>query len=426
MSFIIPLIMTLAIIFNGSEFHDTSDNQWKTLIEQCFSAFAGFFYPIFLILIVVRLCQIEHRNGGWKLIETQPIHRFYLFVAKFKTALVLSLVCLLFLLVFALLGATIYSFTKNGNILHKQSIPIGEILYFILRLWIAGFGLMALQYALSIWIPNFALPFIIGFVMVIAASIMAAFDVASWLPYIAPSLTVKNKDGSIINAWLLHHEKLSIAWMFLFLFIGYQYFYFKGWVNAFFKPFTKIFKLFAATAIFAGAFWWIEKPIQTKPYPTTVLAGTIISDDTIKGNFILFKLPDLDTVLSTPIVNNKYHATFNCTLPLGEYAMGIGKYKFQVIFSSNDSLYTKWNIGKTKNSVDFSGTRVAENELYKLMITKNNGDLDDYYLKANMKDFKPDEFANKILEQVNKLNKKIDNLVDALKQADSMMAKMVD
>jgi hypothetical protein len=27
---------------------------------------------------------------------------------------------------------------------------------------------------------------------------------------------------------------------------------------------------------------------------------------------------------------------------------------------------------------------------------------------------------------LNKLNKKIDNLVDALKQADSMMAKMVD
>ncbi len=424
MSLITPLIITLATIFGGTEFHDVSENQWKSFIDNCYTSFAGFFYPIFLILIVVRLCQVEHRNGGWKLIETQPIHRLHLFIAKFKTAILLSLLCLLCLLVFALLGATIYSFTKGGNLLQKQTIPIVKILAFVVRLWIAGFGLMALQYALSIWIPNFALPFIVGFVMIIAASIMSAFDVANWLPYSAPSLTVKGINGSIINDWLLHHERLSIAWMFLFLWIGYQYFYFKGWANAFFKPFNKIIKLVVAITIFAMAFWWIEKPVQSKPYHTTVVAGVINTTDTIKGSFVLLKLPDLDTVLTAPIFNKKYHVTFQGKLPLGEYVVGVGKYKFKVIFGSNDSLYCKWTISKTKNSIEFSGTRAAENELYKSMIGKENFDYDDYYLKQNMKDFKPDEFANKIAEQIEKLNKKIDKFKtsDNIKPAQDFVA----
>lgn len=409
MSLIIPLIVTVGSFFFSSGYKDLNENQWNTFVGNTFSGFAGFFYPIFLILIVIKLCQTEFKHGGWKLIETQPIHRFYIFIGKFKVATTLSLICLLCFLFFSLLGATVFSLINSEDVFFKQPIPIFKLLSFVLRLWIAGFGLMAFQYVLSIWIPNFALPFIIGFVMLNAASILSGFGIAKWLPYSAPSLTLATKDGSIINTWLMHNEKLSIAWMILFLWIGYQYFYFKGWLNALFIPLSKLLKLAVAISIFILAFWWIEKPVVLKKYHKTVIAGAINSEDSIKYDVLLLRNSKGEILLNVPIKNKKFQTSLNAELSLGEYFLTVDKNRFGFIFSKYDSLYFNISINKKSFDVKLSGTRIAENELFKPKNNQPNFDGEDYYLRNSIHEFSPKEFSNKILERVEKINKKIDD-----------------
>lgn len=418
MSLFIPLLFTVGAFFFGSGYKDINENQWDNFIGNAFNGFAGFFFPIFLILVVVNICQTEFKHGGWKLIETQPIHRFYLFLGKFKVAIVLSLICLLCFLFFSLLGATIYSIFNSEDVFFKQPIPLKKFLLFILRLWIAGFGLMALQYILSIAIPNFALPFIIGFVMIVAASIMNGFGVGNWLPYAALSQTASNINGSSINAWLLHNEKLSIAWMFLFLWIGYQYFYFKGWMSALFVPISKLIKLIIAILIFAVAFWWIEQSVVLKKYHKTVIAGIINSEDSIKHNELVIRRTNGEKILSVPILNNKFHASLDKDLSLGIYFITIGKNKFEVVFSTNDSLYCDFKINKEKTKAKFFGTRVAENELYRPVIG-----MDDYYLKNSMHEYNPKEFCKLILERIERQNKRINEFEtsDKIKPADDFI-----
>ena len=423
MSLFIPFLFTVGAFFFGNGYKDINENQWDNFVGNAFGSFAGFFFPIFLILVVVNICQTEFKHGGWKLIETQPIHRLYLFIGKFKVAILLSLICLLCFLCFSLLGATIYSIFNSEDVFFKQSIPINKFLSFILRLWIAGFGLMALQYILSIAIPNFALPFIIGFVMIIAASIMNAFGVGNWLPYASLSQTASNMNGSSINAWLLHNEKLSIAWMFLFLWIGYQYFYFKGWVSALFVPISKLIKLTIAISIFAVAFWWIEQSVALKKHDKTVIAGIINSEDSIKLNELVFRKTNGEKILSIPIVNNKFHAILNKDLNLGIYYITIGKNKFEVVLSTNDSLYCDFKINKDKKRVKFYGTRVAENELYSQNSNQDISGVEEYYLINSMHEYKPKEFAKNILEIVENKNKKIDDFEtsDKIKPADDFI-----
>ena len=402
MSLFIPSLFTVGAFFFGSGYKDINENQWDNFIGNAFGSFSGFFFPIFLILVVVNICQTEFKHGGWKLIETQPVHRFYLFIGKFKVAIVLSLICLLCFLCFSLLGATIYSIFNSEDVFFKQPIPLIKFLSFIIRIWIAGFGLMALQYILSIAIPNFALPFIIGFVMIIAASIMNAFGVGNWLPYASLSQTASNMNGSSINAWLLHNEKLSIAWMFLFLWIGYQYFYFKGWLNALFVPVAKLAKLIFAIAIFAVAFWWIEQSVVLKKYHKTVIAGIISTEDSIKHKELIFRNTNGEKILSIPIVNNKFHSNFEKDLNLGIYFITIGKNKFEVVFATNDSMYCNLTIKKNISKIKITGTRVAENEL-----NSSETGMNDYYLINSMHEFNPKEFSNLILERIEKLNKRI-------------------
>ena len=413
---ILPVALALIIKFTiPFDFYNPQGNGWSGFVYSCFDFISVFLYEIFLVIIIARLCQLEHRSGGWKLIETQPVHRIYLYTGKFKMAITLSLIFLLGVVFFSLLGATFLSFTKHGTLMHKQAIPFAKIFSFVIRFWIAGFGLMAFQYLLSVWIPNFVLPLVIGMMLIIIVFSLKLTQIdIPWLPYTAPLLTSDNKNGSVVHNWLLYHEKLSVIWMLLFLWIGYRHYYFKTWVRAFLSPYAKALKLIPVFILFAVGFWINIKPVKSDRYGKTVFAGIMKTDDTGKKTFVLLKLPFNDTILSAPIINNKYNVEYTGNLPLGEYAVAVGRNMHKLIFSEKDSLFTEWTkIKKSLYQASLTGTRYAEQELNSKI---NNINIDDTELKTELQKFTPEEYANKIDEQIKKVNDKI----DAFKTADNI------
>src|SRR6187551_1387165 len=173
MAAFIPAIFTLAgLISTESDFTFVpSENSWKRLITTCFQGFGLFFFPIFLTLLVIRLTQMEHRGGGWKLIEVQPISKLSLYLSKFSIAVVVALLCIITLILWSLLGGTIIMLVKPGSGFSKFSIPWLFISGFGLRLLIAGLGILGIQYLFSVVISGFIWPFAIGLVGTITGTI---------------------------------------------------------------------------------------------------------------------------------------------------------------------------------------------------------------------------------------------------------------
>jgi hypothetical protein len=109
-------------IFADEIIRPSGVDPWETQISQALGGFM-FLYILLSILIIVRLCQIEHRSQGWKLIETQPIHRAHLYLAKYKLALILSLISLFAFLFLSMISIYGYSLFSNDTSYRDNSIP---------------------------------------------------------------------------------------------------------------------------------------------------------------------------------------------------------------------------------------------------------------------------------------------------------------
>lgn len=426
MSAFIPLLFTLIQFFSFEQAAEEETDAWESFLRGCYTGFAGFFFPIYLVLITSRLAQVEHRNAGWKLIETQPIRRIHLFLAKWKVAMILSLFCLLGVLIFGLIGATLLSFTPSGESLRNSSIDLIPILSLILRLWIASLGILAIQYFLAIWVPNFLFSFGIGLVAIITASIFAGFNKFPWFPYSATIYTIRSPDGNPTGSLLLHHEWLSIAWMALFLWIGYHWYRFKSWKFAFTRPRLKPLAWLAVIVAFAFAFYWIEQPQQLDRYGKAVIAGKLETSDSVRQLALVDPITR-DSIITISVRNGRFHYSADLDLPLSQYYLTAGRRAQPLIFSGEDSLHIDWEISRSKDQMKITGTRTAENEHFR---SRNDYSMDDYQLEMAARSSKPERYA-KIVH--GKYNKAMEGLKDYrtvgnLKPSDdyiNMMSKLV-
>jgi len=397
MAAFIPAIFTLAglVVSESGIASGNSENAWRSFVANCFQGFGIFFYPIFLALVVIRLTQMEHRGGGWKLIEVQPISKLSLYLGKFSIAVTVALMCIVALILFSLLGGTIIMLAKSGSGFSRFSIPWGFISGFGLRLLIAGLGVLGIQYLFSVVISGFIWPFAIGLVGTITGTILFGFRKALWWPYIAPGLTVTNPEGSSAGNFLMYYEWLSIAWMIIALWLGYQWYQRKNLKRAFFKPVLRLIYLLIPAAVFAVFFVYINKPVQLPSHKRTVIAGSLESKDQFKAAYLLAE-PLMDTILEIPIANNRFHVSTEKVIPPGVYSFKLGTINQKVFFGNNDSLFLKIKTDDRGNRVNTTGNRTAENEYLRNSRDGNDGG-DIWYLENRGYEMKPKAYANEVM-----------------------------
>src|SRR5215203_1297680 len=226
----IPAINTIADLLRDEVGNTGNKNVWDQVLQTNLSIFTGFFFPMFLVLMVTRLVYIEHRSETWKLLETQPLPKFAIYFAKWEVAVLISLLALIGLVLFALAnGGVLMAFRKDYN-LHTHAPTLSLVLSAIARYWAGALGIISIQYFLALLIRSFAWPLGVGLIMIIAGSIFAGFGVLNWFPYAAPIYTTNSYEGSITGKLLLHHEVMGLLWGALFLWLGYQFFVRKGFV----------------------------------------------------------------------------------------------------------------------------------------------------------------------------------------------------
>jgi len=413
----IPLIQFLFLaLVNDKVYINKPVNPWMEFMNGSIKAFAPFFYPLLAVLIIVRLAQFEHKADAWKLMETQPVTKAALYFSKWVMCLLVAAACLLLLLFFSTAFVFILSLIKGNAEYQTSSIEWRDVMALTARIWIAGLGMMALQYLLSISIPNFVAPFVIGLIATIAGTIFSGFEILPWWMYSAPGNTAQYYHLS--NDWLLPHEKLSIIFMLLFLFIGYRLFTYKKIKYAVIKPATRIIPVLISFSLFALAFWFLNKSKQQERGSNTVLAGKISSEEKIDKVY-LFDAATRDTIQVIKVNGNRFSARLLKDIEPTFYYLKMGSQTAQIFFGKGDSLHIEAEIGETKNKKTITGTRLAENNY------APPGDLDGnmWYLEQMAYRYKPDEYAKNVLGEWKAAEGKIDNFktVNNLKPSDDFL-----
>jgi thiol-disulfide isomerase/thioredoxin len=387
----IPVLTTTVSIFvdTGS---NVETNKWDRFIETNFSAFTSFFFPLFVVLMTVRIVYLEHRSDTWKLLETQPVSRFALFFSKWEVAAIISLLCLLGLLFFSIIGGFVLQVSKPEYNFTSFSIDWSKTAAVLVRFWIASLGIISIQYFLGLLVKSFAWPMSIGLIGIITGSIFAGFGYFNWFPYAATTFTTASYNGSANGQFLIHHEKLSLLWSVLFLWLGYQLFIKRQFTKAFFSP-AKQLVIFAGVVIgFILFAWWINKPTIINKYTNTVIAGNIESKQQ-HTNIALLKQPLLDTVALIQATNNKFHSVISGDIEPGIYILKTGSQSTPLFIAKNDSVYIDWKMGETRSDVTVTGTSLAENHYLR------NYRSDIGRLRETAYDHTPQSFTAKVSDE---------------------------
>ncbi|GAA4342994.1 ABC transporter permease [Flaviaesturariibacter amylovorans] len=353
----IPLIQTLANIFL-SDGHQ--ENAWPNFLQWSVKGFTGFFYQLFLILLIGRIVYLEHRYDTWKLLETQPVSRPALFLVKFEVAALVAALCLLLLVGFSLLGGALLQVAKPELGFAKSGIEWGVLFGAVGRIWIASLGLLALQYYLALLLRNFAAPMSIGLIGIIAAGILNDFGLLTWLPYNAIALSQAAYKGSPTGSGLLYHEWLSGLWCVFFLLMAYQLQRQRGFVPAHLRGRRGI-VTGLSVVLLAALVVQVSKPRVMGRSENTVIAGRIKAEQPVQS-VALVRPAFSDTIATAPATGGRFRLLLPDTLPPGFYRLHAGAQKLDIYFGSKDSLSVDLQASKDEFKLVFGGTRAAESE----------------------------------------------------------------
>ncbi|MGV3527790.1 MAG: ABC transporter permease [Flavisolibacter sp.] len=385
-AFFIPLTRALMQYFSD-ELNDVKS--FDATLQVNFMSFTGFFFPLYLVIITVRMIHMEHRSDTWKLMDTQPVSRFSLFIAKFELLLLLSFFALAAMMVFTIAAGMLLNVLLPKTEYKFSEISWAMHLKVLLRYWVASLSLIAIQYFFSLLLKNFALPMLIGLVAVIAGSILAATGVWSWFPFAALSYTSTSYRGSNTGQLFLPHELTSIIWMLLFLAAGYFYYTKREFTRAFFKPMSRLAASVVAIAFFLFLVWQVNKPVVLPKYGKTIIAGMITAEKPVDKVFIT-RAPDYDTLFLLPVKNGRFHLQTDDEVPAGIYQARAGSASWPFYFTKGDSIMFDVNF-TGDNKLKISGNRIAENNFLQ------KGSSGYYFLKYNLQNFTPESYSAEVL-----------------------------
>src|SRR3546814_184764 len=91
-----PAILCLISIVRQPEPNEPFEfSFYMKFIQDSGAPLLVFFLPLLLIVMTSRITQLDHRNGGWQLMETQPMSKIALYFAKFSVVLSCLLIAVL-------------------------------------------------------------------------------------------------------------------------------------------------------------------------------------------------------------------------------------------------------------------------------------------------------------------------------------------
>jgi thiol-disulfide isomerase/thioredoxin len=370
---VFPLLAFLNYFLNGFSQQVTGlpYNFFTWFIGNSIMGYAGFFFPLLIIISASRITQLDHKNGGWKLLETSPLSRSSVFFGKFALLLTSNLISIVTFVIFGVLFSFIL--ISKGNIPEEAmtSFPLSFVTQLVFRLFISSLLISAIQYSLSVLFKGMIWPLLIGLTGLIFSLFARAVFMTntSWNPFqILTNVGTSTYRNETVD-FLVYTDLISLFLSIPILYISFEWYKFRTIRGAFMSSTLKMVKLFVVVCLSGFGLAYLLSPNQSKTYEKTILAGEIESDTPIAFVYLIDNVLG-DTIVKAPVKNNKFHTELSNPLILDYYMFVIdNKMQESIFLGEKDSLYVKVRFYKQKGEVKVKGTRLAENQI---VIKTNN------------------------------------------------------
>ena len=238
-------------------------NYYTTFIHDVITPFAYFLFPMIIIIHASKMAQLDHKNGGWQLMETQPLQKFSIYFSKYIVLLISNLLSIISLFGFSILCAFVLKNTIEIPETTNFSIEFYNLSNLFVRTFVASLFVTALQYFLSVLISSFIWSLLIGFFSLLATSFLTSFNlIPDWYPYGILNKISDYKEGSDIGNYLLYTEVIGLVLSIFILTAGFYWYKNKNFIRAFAKPYSKIITSLSFSLWFGVMGYFILKPKQ--------------------------------------------------------------------------------------------------------------------------------------------------------------------
>ncbi len=338
--------------------YNVYEDSFKGLSSPVF----GFFLVILILLNASKIAQLDHKNGGWQLMDLLPVRKSVIFFGKFFLLLISNAILIVtfitFLVVFTAISIQIQEIPKEVT----THIPWEYIGFLFLKIISASFLLTAFQYVLSVLLPSYIWSLFIGLFIFISSTIISGLGMFyPFNPIQIINHTSANTFGGQLNNWFLYTEKFSLAAGIVLLLVGFWWYKSKGFYRAFFKNNVRRMATVVGLFFFVAMAYVYLQPSQQKEHHQTVVAGSLESDYDIR--YAILKRPTIsDTIAVIPVENGKFYFKTANDLPLTSYSLSFQNYfEVKMAMGNKDSVFTKIKFQNGALDVKLSGTRNAEN-----------------------------------------------------------------
>jgi hypothetical protein len=152
--------------------------------------------------------QIEYTNNTWKQVYASPRSYADIYFSKFFVALSLIVLWIVLLSLFIIISGYILETANNDYVFSGNPIPWKTLSTIAVRMFVAVFGITAIQYWISLRFRNFVTPIGIGMALLTAGLLIRQWEYISYYPYAHsllvyfpnPGLEKETADKAILNS----------------------------------------------------------------------------------------------------------------------------------------------------------------------------------------------------------------------------------
>lgn len=374
-------------------------NAFEDFLSNFTTAFTSFFYPLAIIICVSRVSQLDHRYGGWQLMETQPLTKFSIFFSKFSIVLIHNLIAIFTFLALSMAVCALVPVFADVPKGMEYSIPFFFLFQIATRLFIAGLFLSALQYLIAVILPSFIWSIVIGFFGLLISSFLGGFNIETvFNPFTVIGRVGDFPKASQLGHFLLFSEWLGLGLALFLLLVGFRWYDLKNFFTAFFRK-KRFVTTIAVLALFSAGLYLFTKPNEFAAYGKTVVAGKVASDRTFSYVSVVDPFTT-DTLASGKITDGNFRLEIIREVPLAKYELRLRSDMdagTEFFMASKDSLFFDVRNFGNNQKVEVTGTRLAENQPWKA--TAFDWSMAEFMIEGNGYLDKPDVVAKQIHEE---------------------------
>lgn len=207
---IVPMLSALYGTFNFLQNLELLDFDWYNLWTQHTLFYTLFFFAPMVGVYAAYLWRLEHLGHNWNLIMSAPVHRSYLFVAKFLVVAKMTLLTQGWVFLLYLAAGKLWA--------RLPGWPPAQIILWLLRGVLGSLGVIAFELLLAMVIRSFAVPVLVGLAGGVSGMLAASKGLSLLWPFALMQAGMNaNRKEDMLGGQLLPFVLACLVWAGIFL-----------------------------------------------------------------------------------------------------------------------------------------------------------------------------------------------------------------